>query len=172
MDVMTQVAAISFSGWAIACLVAGVVLVIVEMFTPGFGIPGITGLILLIVGIALAATSVVQAVAIAAVVVLVLLAAFVTMLILASKGKLERSPLVLKNRAEKAEGYVPSPVRQDLSGQAGVAVTPLRPAGIGMFGEQRVDVVTRGEFIPRETPIEVIETAGNTVVVAAVQNHI
>ena len=35
---------------AILCLLAGFTLVVVEMFIPGFGLPGISGIILLVVG--------------------------------------------------------------------------------------------------------------------------
>ncbi len=45
---------------AAVCLVLGVVLIIIEMFTPGFAIPGISGLILLLIGIVLTAGSVTE----------------------------------------------------------------------------------------------------------------
>lgn len=166
MDLMAQLTAMSFSGLAVALLVIGIILVIIEMFTPGLGAPGITGLILLIIGIALASKSVVQALILAAVVIIFLLIAFLIMLILGSRGKLENSPLVLRSQEHRQEGYLPAEARTELMGQLGNTVTPLRPAGIGQFGDQRVDIVTRGEYIERNTMVKVIGTAGNAVVVA------
>ena len=37
----------------ILCLLAGVALLVVEVFVPGFGLPGISGLLLLSAGIAI-----------------------------------------------------------------------------------------------------------------------
>lgn len=45
-----------YMGWpAITCLVLGLGLMIYEMFTPGFAVPGITGLILLALSVVLTA---------------------------------------------------------------------------------------------------------------------
>ena len=50
-------------------------------------------------------------------------------------------------------------------GLRGAALTPLRPAGIGMFGGRRLNVVARGEYLPEDTPIVIAETHGNRIVV-------
>ncbi len=52
-----------------------------------------------------------------------------------------------------------------LAGRTGVAATSLRPAGIGLFGGQRIDVVSRGGFIDKGSPIVVAETHGTRIVV-------
>jgi membrane-bound serine protease (ClpP class) len=46
-----------------------------------------------------------------------------------------------------------------------VAVTPLHPAGIGLFDGRRLNVVTRGEFVDRGQTIVVAEARGNRIVV-------
>ncbi len=50
-------------------------------------------------------------------------------------------------------------------GAAGVALTALRPAGAATLDGTRFDVVTRGEFVEAETPIEVVRVEGNRIVV-------
>jgi membrane-bound serine protease (ClpP class) len=50
-------------------------------------------------------------------------------------------------------------------GDIGRTEGPLRPAGKAKFGSMLVDVVTQGEYIPPEAPVEVIERHGNRVVV-------
>ena len=50
-------------------------------------------------------------------------------------------------------------------GQRGAAVTPLRPAGIVMLRERRVDVVTRGEHLETGDPVVVVKVEGNRVIV-------
>jgi len=54
---------------------------------------------------------------------------------------------------------------EQFRGAKGVALSMLRPAGRARFGEKRFDVVTRGEFLPPGTEIEVVEVSGNRVVV-------
>ena len=53
----------------------------------------------------------------------------------------------------------------ELAGRVGDTLTPLHPTGIAMIHERRVDVVTRGEMIDKETRVQVIKVEGNRVVV-------
>ncbi len=55
--------------------------------------------------------------------------------------------------------------RADLIGNLGVALTDLRPAGTARFGDDRVDVVTQGDFIPHGSTIKVLHVEGNRVTV-------
>lgn len=56
-----------------------------------------------------------------------------------------------------------------LIGQAGVAESVLRPAGIARVGGRRVDVVTRGEMIEAGAAVRVLKVEGHRVVVGAAQ---
>jgi membrane-bound ClpP family serine protease len=47
----------------------------------------------------------------------------------------------------------------------GTTLTPLTPAGKARFGDQLVDVVSDGEFLPAGSDVYVAETIGNRVVV-------
>ena len=56
----------------------------------------------------------------------------------------------------------------DLSGlinQHGSAQTNLRPAGTAVIGNRRVDVVTEGTMIDKDTAVRVVAVEGNRVVV-------
>lgn len=55
----------------------------------------------------------------------------------------------------------------NLAGQAGVTTTPLGPSGKARFGNHLVDVISTGEFIPRDSQVVVAEVHGNRVVVRA-----
>ncbi|MDA8402788.1 MAG: serine protease, partial [Desulfobacteraceae bacterium] len=62
------------------------------------------------------------------------------------------SPATLKTSLSKADGYsAQHEGLASLSGQTGMAFTDLRPAGIGIISGQRVDVVTRGEYLDKGT---------------------
>lgn len=58
---------------------------------------------------------------------------------------------------------------ETLVGKRGVALTPLRPAGMALIEGRKVDVVTLGDFLDRNVQIQVIDNAGNRVVVRAVR---
>jgi membrane-bound ClpP family serine protease len=57
---------------------------------------------------------------------------------------------------------------EHLVGQQGTATTPLTPAGKARFGDELVDVLSSGEFIPRGSDVEVTEVHGNRIVVRAI----
>lgn len=59
----------------------------------------------------------------------------------------------------------PSP----LVGLKGTAITHLRPAGTGVFGEKRLDIVTQGDFIDQGQAIVIVEAHGNGIVVRRVE---
>ena len=50
-------------------------------------------------------------------------------------------------------------------GQKGIAATTLRPAGIAIFNEQRVDVVTDASWIEENSDIEIIEIKKRQIIV-------
>lgn len=73
--------------------------------------------------------------------------------------------LVLNDANSREKGFRSDTTAPDLVGLKGVALTPLRPAGTGIFGDQRLDVVTRGEFIEPQAPIRIVETHGMRIIV-------
>jgi membrane-bound ClpP family serine protease len=127
---------------ALILLILGFVLVLVEMHIPGFGVPGILGILSLVAGIMLFANSAVEALVITILIVALLCIALSLVIRSATKGRLARSKLVLR------EVSVPTLGEKDLSffvGKTGHARTPLRPAGIAEFDGVRLNVVSDGE---------------------------
>jgi membrane-bound ClpP family serine protease len=59
---------------------------------------------------------------------------------------------------------------ESLLGSQGVTTTQLSPAGKARFGNTLVDVISGGDFIPRNTPVTVAEVHGNRVLVRPVDN--
>jgi len=51
----------------------------------------------------------------------------------------------------------------DLIGKTGVAITPLRPAGIIEIDRDRYDVLAEGDFIEKGTTVVITGTSGNTI---------
>ena len=155
----------SIAPW-VALLIIGYCLVVIEMYIPGFGVPGVSGLICMVVGIFfLSGGSFVKGLILTLIMaVLVGLALFVCMRS-ASKGRIARSKLVLHQTSttpeglrSKYEGYV---------GKIGVSHTPLRPSGVVLIDGQRITVQTDGEFIGENRPVVVTRVEGNIVFVGA-----
>ena len=62
-------------------------------------------------------------------------------------------------------GGVPAERLARLAGQAGTALSPLRPSGVAQLGDERVDVVAETDWIDAQTPVEVVRVDGFRVVV-------
>ena len=55
-------------------------------------------------------------------------------------------------------------------GQSGTALTPLRPSGTARIANNRVDVVTVGDFIAQDSTVKVVNVEGPKVFVEAVED--
>ncbi|MDR2515040.1 MAG: hypothetical protein LBD02_07545 [Christensenellaceae bacterium] len=156
---------ISLNWPAAICLLAGFALVTVEVFLPGFGAPGITGLALLLAGIVVAADSLLEAVWLLIIVIALVCLLLFVVLRSALKGKLAQSPLVLQSALSKDAGFSSAQDFSRFLGREGLALTPLRPAGSAGFEEGRLDVVTEGEFIAKGQKVLVAKVEGARIVV-------
>ncbi len=165
--------------WEIVVFIIALLLLLVEIFvTPGFGVAGILGLILLVasllaalignVGLAFpSGGQIAQASA-------TLAAALVLLVVLAvSLGKYlptsnRLSGLILSPELSSAEGYTSADTDLSLVGLIGKAVTGLRPSGTAELNGRRVDVIAQGTFIDVGTAIEVVDVRGSRVEVRPV----
>lgn len=161
--------------WEIVLFFVGVVLLLVEVFIlPGFGVAGITGLVLMIgsllaalignVGFQFPAAQELSSAVATMAVTLVLLVILIFSLgrYLPRSERFNRLVLTAGSAQEDAHLLAVNPL-EELSGQSGVAITPLRPSGIADFDGMRVDVITAGEFVHAGTPIEVVQVRGQRV---------
>lgn len=144
-------------------LIIGFALVVVEMYVPGFGFPGIAGSICLIAGIALyAKTDVVAWLVMTVIIVALLCVALSISIRSAAKGRLAKSKLVLNEVSTSEVG------ENDLSyyvGRTGCAATVLRPAGIGEFEGVKLNILSDGEYIPEGAQVTVTRVEGNRIFV-------
>ncbi len=157
---------------------AGLILLAVEVFVlPGFGFVGAAGIALMLASLLMGmsgrlpggpwyptlAELGISARNLAAALVLAFLGA------LAAGRWLPRtawfSHLVLGTSADRGRGFVASSASEDLVGLTGTAISALHPSGTAIFDGRRMDVVTRGEFVPAGTPIRIVSTEGNRLMV-------
>ncbi len=150
-------------------LIAGFILVGIEMVLPGFSIPGISGIICLVAGVFLLADTFVEGVFITVVVLAILGIIMAMVLWVFSKGKI-KSPLILKEEQKKTNGYLSSSDLNYLLGRQGIAVTDLRPAGVVKIDGINFDVITGGTYISKGSCIEITKVEGAKLVVKNIED--
>jgi len=169
---------------AIFLFAVGVLLVLLEVFLPSFGLLTVLAIVSFVVSVVEAAkisTSAAWAMAcIAPVLTVVLLYYGLKVIPRTSWGR----GLVLHRPADLGEPETPSSsesaVLSDQSatdedayrvliGKEGVARSGLRPAGLALIDGRRVDVVTEGALIENGARVKVVAVEGNRVVVRRVR---
>lgn len=79
---------------------------------------------------------------------------------------LANSPATLRESLSRDRGVVSqAPEIAHFMGFAGRSLTVLHPGGIAMIDGQRVDVVSRGEYIEKDRNLVVVEVTGNQIIV-------
>ena len=130
----------------IICVLAGVILLIVEAFMPGFGVPGISGIILLLAGVAMTWYEYGAMVGLGTTVAVLALVGVAISVSLksASSGRLSKSDLILNDTetppSENAD-------MQLLVGKEGVVKNTLRPVGTAEFDCGKLHVTSDGEYV-------------------------
>lgn len=76
--------------------------------------------------------------------------------------------LVLDSATSRQAGYTSSKDTHNWVGKTGVTLSPLYPAGSALVDDQRLDVITRGDYIDAEQQVRVVETHGNRIIVEPV----
>ncbi len=152
--------------FALVVFCLGIVALLLEIFViPGFGAAGIAGICLLVWSICLASVSLTQAVISLSVALIgSIVLVYVLVKVLGLRGVWDRMILGLK--MDKQSGYVAPAVKlEQYLNREGETISPLRPAGTALFGNDRVDVVTEGGFIPAQARVKVVLVEGTRVVV-------
>ncbi len=167
--------------WEVLVFVLGVGLIVVEIFVlPGFGIAGLSGIVLVIgalmvslvgnVGFAFPPLgALTPAVAtIAATMAMLVVVGMILGRTLSKNSGLNR--LVLAPELTSSEGYTSAESHVEYLGRTGHAITPLRPSGVMDLDGIRIDVITAGEYITEKTLVHVVDVRGSRVEVREVRN--
>jgi len=152
---------------AIILFIAGFVLIGIEMVLPGFSVPGISGIVCLLVGIFIVSDTLVEG-AIITIIILALIGAMLAIILgLLSKSKL-KSPIILKDEQNKDKGYISSNDLKYLLGKHGVALTDLRPTGTADFDGINFDVISEGRYLLKDTKLVIYKVQGSKLIVKAI----
>ena len=152
---------------AILMMIVGFVLVVVEMYIPGFGAPGILGSLLLILGVVFTAETITEGVILALIIIVLLCICLTICLHSASKGRFAKSKLVLNEVSAPQDGQTENELSYFV-GKCGVTRTVLRPTGMAEFDGVKLNVVSDGEFIAGGKKVRVERVDGNRILVREV----
>ena len=153
----------------IICFVIGIGLLILEAFMPGFGAPGITGVILEVITLVLTwfEHGPVATLAMLLIVLLVLAIAISTSLRSITHGRLRNSSLVHTETESNEDGYRSIEDLAVFQDQEGITSSVLRPTGIADFDGVRLNVSSEGDFIAAGTKVRIIKVEGAKILVRA-----
>lgn len=152
----------------VLALVLGYIFIVIEIFQPGFGIFGIIGGILVILGVVLRVIAgdgnpYAQIFTLLFLETLGVFIAFMVLALTAKKGWLNRSPLIETGTAVGIERSDGTPDYHELEGKIGIALTDLRPIGRANIEGVVVDVVSDGFFIKKGEGVRVVKASGMQV---------
>ena len=175
------------SVWDLVLILLGVVLLLVEVLViPGFGIAGVAGIIRVLVGVfgtfvpaepgpwrvipTLPATweaiksgvTAMVAAGLVSIAAMWYVTRYLPQIPLANQ-------LILSGEVARGQtldaGSTTIETASVEPGDRGVALSILRPAGTARIRGERCNVVTQGEMIEKDAPVEVLDVAGNHIVV-------
>jgi membrane-bound serine protease (ClpP class) len=158
----------------ILMFVVGLILLLLEIFViPGFGIAGISGIVLILASLFFSLVGPnpsLEPEAISKAIIqlsIALLAALILIFLLVRflpKSNVFKK-FILSEEEKAHAGYTSRKNLSELLGMEGIALTTLRPAGTAEINGKRVDVVTDSEYIEHGKPIIVSAVEGMRVVV-------
>jgi membrane-bound serine protease (ClpP class) len=170
--------------WEIIALFVGLGLIAAEIFViPGFGIAGISGIIVAVGSLVLiminndafdfefvSMNDLLKAVAAA-------MAGLLGSMILFFVGgsKLVDSNffkrVALTDTQESGQGYTSNFITASVTGKRGIAQTVLRPSGKVSIDGTIYDAYTRGEYIDKGFPVEVVNVSGSSLQVRIIKDN-
>lgn len=158
------------ANWEILVFAAGVILILVEIFVlPGFGVAGISGIILVLMGLTLALVRNInfdftfvpmQSLAFAFLLVTVGMTLPLILLLLFGNRLFATSAFQQMSAVaemKRDDGFtIKNADFENLIGRDAIAITDLRPTGKVEIDGARYDVVARGTFVPKGSAVKVL----------------
>ena len=168
---------LGLAGWEDLLVFGGGVLFLAAevMLIPGFGLFGLLGIVGMGAGVYMSLLGGLPTAAdfsraggvLTTTLLLILVTAWVFLRRLPKSARLYRSGIFLGARTDKAIGYESAQTRPELVDSEGVAITDLRPSGVGLFDDERIDIVSESEWIESGTPVRIVAAEGYRHVVRA-----
>ncbi|MBC5992389.1 NfeD family protein [Pontibacter cellulosilyticus] len=156
--------------WEILLVVAGLILILLEVFViPGFGIAGISGIVLVLVSLVLVMVNNqnfdftfvpsddLMKSLISVVLGMIGAAVFIALTWNRLVGSRAMQRLVLNNTFNSTEGYRSANTAEHLIGRVGIAHTRMTPSGRVMIDDSLYDAQARDGFIDKGDAVQVVD---------------
>ncbi|MBE5842921.1 MAG: hypothetical protein E7302_01920 [Butyrivibrio sp.] len=147
----------------IVALVIGIILIGVEVYLPGFGVPGICGIVCTVAGIFLTGRTMPERI-IAGVIAIVVIAVMLVISIVVFNSKSIKSPIKLDTDLQGKNLFIEEKDMEYLIGKKGVALTDLKPSGKGEFDGVKLDIEASG-YIKKGTNLTITAIKNNRIFV-------
>jgi membrane-bound serine protease (ClpP class) len=149
---------------SIILFIIGIVLILIEFIVPG-GILGLIGFGAILTSLFIATDNVTHmAISLLIAIGVTTLASIILFKVFGKKINIFKK-IILKDSTNTEKGYVSNLNRKELIGLDGVALTSLRPSGTAIINNERLDVVTEGNYIQQGKKVVVVKTEGHRIVV-------
>lgn len=149
----------------------GLIFCVIEIFTPGFGVFGISGIIMVIGGIVFRFfldKNLEHLIIMVMFVVSAVILAVVMMFNSAKHGLLGRSPLIEKKTAISRNYSADNKEYLKMLGKIAFASTKFSPAGKFVYMDNTYEAMSYGEYIEKGTKVQIVEVSGNTIYIKRV----
>ena len=150
--------------------VSGILLLLIEGLMPGIGIAGISGVLCVFVSIFMITSNLYEALLLL-IVTIVLMALALVIMYKSGIGSKYMKFLVLKTEQKNEEGYVSAKDYRKYLGIQGKTESALRPSGSIIIDDIRIDAVTQGEYIDKDSLVVVIKVEGSSLIVKKINEE-
>ena len=148
----------------IVVLLIGILLIGVEFYMPGFGLPGVTGILCTAAGIFLTGKDTSQRV-ITGVIAIVIIAVMLVISIVIFSSKKIKSPIKLDTDLQGKNLFIDENDMEYLIGKKGVAISDLKPSGKGEFDGVKLDILSSNYYIKKDSSLVITAVKNNRIIV-------
>ncbi len=154
----------------ILLFLTGIALLVLEAFMPGFGLPGISGIVVEVITLVLTwmQHGPLATLGMLLIVLSVLAIAISMSLRSITRGKLSQSKLINRETESTAAGYRTAEDLNVFLNREGQVTTTLRPTGMAEFDGVKLNVVSDGEYLPAGTRVRIVRVEGSRILVRTV----
>lgn len=154
----------------ILLFITGIALLVLEAFMPGFGLPGISGIVVEVITLVLTwqQHGPLATLGMLLIVLSVLAIAVSMSLRSITRGKLSQSKLINRETESNAAGYRTAEDLNVFLNREGQTTTILRPTGMAEFDGVKLNVVSDGEYLPVGTKVRIVRVEGSRILVRTV----
>ncbi len=151
----------------ILLFIVGIALLVLEAFMPGFGLPGISGIVVEVITLVLTwqQHGPLATLGMLLIVLSVLAIAVSMSLRSITRGKLSQSKLINRETESTAAGYRTAEDLNVFLNREGQVTTTLRPTGMAEFDGVKLNVVSDGEYLPVGTKVRLVRVEGSRILV-------